>query len=93
MFPPTHTDTAIGHVRSPDRQRHRDRKREITPRGDGHAAIPSPFSSPLGILGTHAHAPSVRFKPPGLGHEPRSTTWESSDIAITPTAGSQEEQF
>ena len=43
--------------------------------------------SPLGILGTHAHAPSVSFKPLGLGHEPRLTTWEASDIAITLTAG------
>ena len=45
--------------------------------------------SPLGILGTLAHALGVSFKPPGLGREPWSTTWESSDIAITLTAGSQ----
>ena len=44
--------------------------------------------SPLGILGTLAHAPGVSFKPPGPGREPRSTTWESSNIAITQTAGS-----
>ena len=43
----------------------------------------------LGILGTHAHAPGVSFKPPGPGCEPQSTTWESSDIAIMLTAGSQ----
>ena len=43
--------------------------------------------SPLGILGTHAHVPSMSFKPPGLGREPRSTTRESSDIAIMLTAG------
>ena len=30
------------------------------------------------------------FKLPGPGLEPRSTTWESSDIAITLTAGSRE---
>ena len=43
--------------------------------------------SPLGILGTHAHVPGVSFKPPGPGCEPRSTTWESSNIAIMLTAG------
>ena len=43
--------------------------------------------SPLRILGTHAHTPSVSFKPPGLGREPQSTTWESSNVAITLTAG------
>ena len=43
--------------------------------------------SPLGILGTHAHAPGVSFKPPGPGLELQSTTWESSDIAITLSAG------
>ena len=31
----------------------------------------------------HAHAPGVSFKPPGPGREPRSTTWDSSDIATT----------
>ena len=44
--------------------------------------------SPLGILGTHAHAPGMSFKPPGPGRELRLTTWESSDIDITLTAGS-----
>ena len=44
--------------------------------------------SPLGILGTHAHAHDVSFKHPGPGRRPRSTTWESSDMAITLTAGS-----
>ena len=55
-------------------------------RGDGHAAIPSPsFSSwDLGHARTHAQH---EFKPPGLGLEPWLTTWESSDIAITLTAG------
>ena len=43
--------------------------------------------SPLGILGTHAHVPGMSFKPLGPGREPWSTTWESSDIAITLTAG------
>ena len=41
--------------------------------------------SPLGILGMHARVPGVSFKPPGLVHEPWSR--ESSDIAITLTAG------
>ena len=49
--------------------------------------------SPLGILGTHAHTPGVSFKPPGPGREARSTTWESSDIAIMLTAGSLEFSF
>ena len=44
--------------------------------------------SPPGILGTHAHAPGVSFKPLGPGREPRSTTWEFSDINITLTTGS-----
>ena len=73
-------------TRQTDRERRRDRKREITPRGDGHAAIPSPpFSSrDLG----HAHTRTcMSFKSPGLECEPWSTTWESSDIVITLTAG------
>ena len=49
--------------------------------------------SPLRILGTHTHAPSVSFKPPGPGRKPRSTTWESRDIAITLTAGSLNSYF
>ena len=49
--------------------------------------------SPLRILGTHAHMPSVSFKPPGLGRELRSTTWESSNIAITLTADSHGGDF
>ena len=37
---------------------------------------------------THTHTRAQReFKPLGLGLELRSTTWESSNIAITPTAG------
>ena len=56
------------------------------PTGDGHAAIPSPpFSSQgLGHARTRARH---EFKPPGLGLGLRLTTWESSDIAITLTAG------
>ena len=56
------------------------------PRGEGHVAILSPsFSSwDLGHARTRARR---EFKPPGLGHEPRSTMWESSDIAIMLTAG------
>ena len=71
------------------RQTERDREiesRKSPPSGDGHAAIPSPpFSSrDLGHVRTCARR---EFKPPGPGLEPRSTTWESSDIAITLTAG------
>ena len=76
---------AIGCVRSPDRERQRDRKREITPQRGWSRR--NAFSSILRILGTHAHSPDVSFKPPGPGREPQSTTWESSDIAITLTAG------
>ena len=64
-----------------------DRKREITPWGDGHATISSPFSS-QDLEHTHTRALS-EFKPPGLGLESQSTTWESSVIAITLTAGPQ----
>ena len=32
----------------------------------------------------------MSFKPPGPGRKPRSTTWESSDIAIMLTAGSHD---
>ena len=56
------------------------------PRGDGHAAIPSPpFSSQ--DLGHARTCTQHEFKPPGPGLKPQSTTWESSDIAITLTAG------
>jgi len=72
-------------------ERQRDRKREITPPPpgeDGHTAIPSsPFSSKdLGHIGTGTQH---EFKPPGPGLEPWSTTWESSDLPITPSAGSK----
>ena len=71
------------------RQTERDREPESEkspPRGDGHAAIPSPpFSSRnLGHTRTCAWH---EFKPPGPGLKPWSTTWESSDIAIMLTAG------
>ena len=67
------------------RERQRDRKREITSRGDGHTAIPSPpFSSwDLGHARTRARH---EFKPLGLGLEQQSTTWEFSDIVIMLTA-------
>ena len=57
-----------------NRERQRDRKREINPpRGDGHATIPSPpFSSP--DLGHARTCTWGEFKPPGLGLEPWSTT-------------------
>ena len=71
------------------RETERDREIESEkspPRGDGHAAIPSPpFSSrDLGHARTRAQH---EFKPPGPGLDLWSTTWESSDIAITLTAG------
>ena len=73
-------------MRSPERPR--DRKREITPQGGWPCH--NPFSSIL-LLGswacTHTHT-WHEFKPPGPGRELWSTTWESSDIAITLTAGS-----
>ena len=79
----------IGHVRLPDRQRERERQKARNHPPGGMATPQSLLlHPPLGILGMHAHAPGVSFKPPGPGHEPRSTTWESSDIAITLTAGS-----
>ena len=62
---------------------------ESPPRGDGHAAIPSPplSSRDLGHACTRARR---EFKPPGPGRKPWSTTWESSDIAIMLTAGPKE---
>ena len=79
---------AIGRVRSSDRQRETERQK-VRNRPLGGMVTPQSLllHSPLGILGTHAHAPGVSFKPPGLGREPRLTTWESSVIAITLTAG------
>ena len=55
----------------------------------GGMAMPQPLllHSPIGILGTHAHAPSMSFKPPDPGLEPQLTMWESSDITIMPSAG------
>ena len=79
----------IGCVRSPDRQR--DSKKS-PPRGDGHAAIPSPpFSSwDLGYARTRTRS---EFKPLGPGLEPWLTTWESSNIVIMPTACLQHTLF
>ena len=68
-------------------ERNRETESEKSPpRGDGHTAIPSlPFSSQyLEHACTHAWR---EFKPLGPGLELWSTTWESSDIAITSTAG------
>ena len=73
-------------TRQTDRERQRDRKREITPPGEMVTLQSLLLHSPLEILGTHAHVPGVSFKPPGPRHAPRSTTWESSDIAIMLTA-------
>ena len=75
------------------RQTERDRETESkksSPRGDGHAAIPSPpFSSrDLGHARTRTRH---EFKPLGPGLEPRLTMWESSDVAITLTAGPNDE--
>ena len=71
------------------RKTERDRETESEkspPRGDGYAAISSlPFSS-LDFGHAHTHT-WHEFMPPGLGREPQSNTWESSDIAITPTFG------
>ena len=69
------------------RETERDRQTESKkspPRADGHAAIPSlPFSS--WDLGHACTCAQCEFMP--LGLKLWSTTWESSDIAITPTAG------
>ena len=58
---------------SPERQRDRETESEKSPsRGDGHVAIPSPFSSrDLGHARTHTQR---EFKPPGPGLELWSTT-------------------
>ena len=79
------------------RQRQRDRARvrgkvRNHPPG-GMVMSQSLLHSPLGILGTHAHVPGVSFKPQGMGREPRSTMWESSNIAITLTAGPKTKFF
>ena len=65
--------------------------RNYPPRGDGHAAIPSPFSSQ--DLG-HARTCALHeFKPPGPGLKLRSTTWEFSDIAFMLTTGPHSSTF
>ena len=68
------------------RDRETETENEQLPPG-GMAKPESLLHSPLRILGMHTHMPGVSFKPPGLGLKLWSTTWESSDIAITPTAG------
>ena len=74
---------AIGHALA---RKTETESEKLPPRGDGHAAIPSPLfsSQDLGHACTRAWR---EFKPPDPGLEPRSTTWESSDITIRPTAG------
>ena len=71
------------------RQTEKDRETESEKSPSGGMATPQSLllQSPLGILSTHAHAPSVSFKPPGPGRGLQSTTWESSDIAFMLTAG------
>ena len=60
--------------------------RNHPPRGNGHATIPSPPFSSLDL--GHARTRAQReFKAPDLRLEPQSATWESSDVAITPSAG------
>ena len=61
-------------------------------RGDGHVAILSPsFSS--WDLGHARICDQHEFNPPGPGLTPRSTTWDSRDIAIMLTAGPQVHVF
>ena len=80
--------SAIGCVRSPDRQRDIETESEkSSPRGHGHAAIPSPPFSSRDLGHARTRARSEFFKPLGSGREPWSTMWESCDIAITLTAG------
>ena len=68
------------------KERQRNGKREITPQWGWPRR--NPFSSILLLGSWHARTRAWReFKPPGPGLEPRSTTWQSSDIAITLTAG------
>ena len=72
------------------RQTERDRETESEKSPPGGMVTPQSLllHSPLEILGMHAHAPGVSFKPLGPGREPWSAMWESSNIAITLTAGS-----
>ena len=76
-------------ARALTRNTKRDREiesKKSTPRGGGHAAIPSPpFSSRH--LGYACTCTRCELKPPGLGLELLSATWEFSDITITLTAG------
>ncbi|ELW48072.1 Zinc finger FYVE domain-containing protein 26 [Tupaia chinensis] len=46
-----------------------------------------PFSIFLSGFWACTHSPSMGFKLPGLGLELRSTTWESSNVTITSSAG------
>ena len=56
---------------------------------DDHATIPSPPLSSRDLRHAHTRA-QHEFKLPGLRLEPQSTTWESSDVAIAPSAGLSE---
>ena len=71
------------------RQTERDRETESEkspPRRHGLASISSPPFSSLDF--GHARTRAQReFKPLGLGLESRSTTWKSSDVVITLSAG------
>ena len=71
---------AIGHVRSPDRERDRETESEKSPpRGDGHAAIPSPpFSSrDLGHARTCAQREFLSRPAGRIGQRTRATGWRS----------------
>ena len=75
-------------VRVLARQTERDRQKARNHLPRGVATLQSLLlHSPLGILGTHTHVPLVSFKSPDQELEPQSTTWESSDITILPSAG------
>ena len=78
----------------PDRQRETERQKVRNHLPEEMVTLQSLLlHSPLGVLGTHAHVPGVSFKPPSPGREPQTAMWQSSDIAITLTAGSHREVF
>ena len=85
---------AVGHVHSPDGQRETERQKARNHPSDGMAMSQSLlFCSPLKILGTHAHVPGMSLCHQDPGLELRSTTWESRDIAIMPSAGPRSHDF
>ena len=67
--------------------RQKERDRETESEKSAPRQYCNPFSSrDLGHAHAHARA-HHELKSPGLGLKPQSTTRESSDIAIMPTAG------